>query len=229
MLWRRLIGLTEVIAIVFVNTVVLAYESTLTPLARARFNIHYGVVPDVMVDTWRHFAGEFPRWDLAPLFLPLVTANYLHADVEHIVGNTLFLWVFANALVLVVGRALLVMIYLLGGIGAWVVYAHTNPTSEVAAVGASGAVAALEGAYFTLVIRWQLPEAVVWPFLELRVRPWILAVLAAASFVVDTGMFVRGTGERVAVGAHVGGFLSGAFLSMVIASVRRERRFRLSS
>ena len=108
MLWRRLIGLTEVIAIVFVNTVVLAYESTLTPLARARFNIHYGVVPDVMVDTWRHFAGEFPRWDLAPLFLPLVTGNYLHADVEHIVGNTLFLWVFANALVLVVGRALLV-------------------------------------------------------------------------------------------------------------------------
>jgi len=223
MLWRRLTTLTEAVAIVLVNAAVFAHETTLTPLERARFNLHYGVVPSVMVDAWTHFVSE-PRWDLAPFFLPLVTANYLHADVGHIVGNTIFLWVFVNALAPVVGRALFVLIYLLGGIGAWVVYVHTNPMSEVATVGASGAIAALEGAYFALVIRWRLPQATVWPFPDLRVRPWALALLAAVSFVVDTGTFVRGTAERVAVGAHVGGFLSGAILAMVIASVRFEAR-----
>jgi membrane associated rhomboid family serine protease len=58
----------------------------------------------------------------------------------------------------------------------------------------------------------------VWP-LEWGVRPGGLALLAVVNFVLDTQAFIGHSREHVAYGAHVGGFLGGAFLAMGIASV----------
>jgi membrane associated rhomboid family serine protease len=87
-------------------------------------------------------------------------------------------------------------------------------------VGASGAIAGLEGAYFTLVVRWEVPHATVWP-LDGPVPAGRLALLAAINFVLDTGAFIGHSDQPVAYGAHVGGFLGGAFVAMVISTVWR--------
>ena len=89
-----------------------------------------------------------------PRALPLLTANYLHADLGHVLGNLLFFWIFAHVLSRTVGRTLFVLTYLVAGAIAVLIYVRTNPSSQVPMVGASGAIAGLEGAYFTLVLRW---------------------------------------------------------------------------
>jgi membrane associated rhomboid family serine protease len=214
-------SLSVVIAIVLVNVAVLIYQKTLIPIDHARFNLRYGAVPADMCDAWRALMASGPRWDLLPLALPLVTASCLHASFEHLVGNTVFLWVFGGALSQTVGRLLVALIYILGGMIAVVVYVHTNPRSEYPMIGGSGAIAALEGAYFTFAFRWELAPARVWPS-EWSLRPVALALLAVANFVLDTQAFVGHSSEPVAYGAHVGGFLGGALLAMVIASKHQE-------
>jgi membrane associated rhomboid family serine protease len=213
---RRLQGL-EVIALVLINVVLFAYKQALSPLEQARLSLRYGAVPVVMGEVWQALKDFGPRWQLLPFALPIVTANYLHVDLEHLLGNMLFLWVFANVLSQAVGRVLLLVTYLVAGAVAVIVYVHTNPTSEQPMIGASGAIAGLEGAYFTLVLRWEVPHAKVWP-LDGPIPAASLAFLAVCNFILDTGAFVGHSREHVAYGAHVGGFLGGAFVAMVIAT-----------
>ena len=138
--------------------------------------------------------------------LPLVTANFLHAGFMHLAMNMLFFWIFGNALSEAVGRVVFLALYVLGGMVAVLVYVRTNPTSEIPMVGASGAIAGLEGAYFVFAYRWELPHAHVWP-LDGPVAPWRLALVALVGFFLDTTAFLE-SGARhdtVAYGAHVGG------------------------
>ena len=214
---RRRFQSLEVILVILINVAVFVYEQSLTPLARARFAIRYGAVPSIMCDAWELVREHGLQPELLRWGLPLVTANYLHADIGHIGGNMLFFWVFANVLAQTVGRSLLLVIYLLAGMVAVLVYVHSNPTSDAPMIGASGAIAGLEGAYFTFVFRWEVPYARVWP-LAGAVPPVRLARLAICNFVLDTSSFVGHSEEHVAFGAHVGGFLGGALIAMVIAT-----------
>ena len=214
---RRPLQSLEVIAIVVVTLAVFFHQESLTPIRRMVFDDTYGAVPAVMWDAWHSFQQSGFSRDVLLAALPLLTANYVHSDIGHVGGNMLFFWVFANVLSQTVGRALLVVIYLIAGAIAVLVYVHTNPTSEAPMVGASGAIAGLEGAYFTFVLRWEVPHATVWP-LEGVVPAGRLAFLAIINFVLDTGSFVGHSREHVAYGAHVGGFLGGALVAMIIAS-----------
>jgi membrane associated rhomboid family serine protease len=215
---RRRLESLEVIAVILFTVAIYFHEASLAPLPRIVFDERYGAVPATMWDAWRTFQEVGFRRDLVFAAMPLVTANYLHASIEHIGGNMLFFWVFANVLAQAVGRTLLLVIYVLAGMVAVLVYVHSNPTSEIPMIGASGAIAGLEGAYFTLVFRWEVPHARVWP-LEGAVPAGRLAFLAICNFVLDTTSFVGHSQERVAFGAHVGGFLGGALLAMIIATV----------
>jgi membrane associated rhomboid family serine protease len=217
--WRSL-QRVEVIALVVLNFAIFFHEESLPPLQHALFNLRYGAVPIAVIDAWDAFRAAGPSHDVILGLLPVITANYLHADIAHVGGNMLFLWVFANVLSHALGRSLTLLVYLLAGITAVVVHVHGSPTSEVPMIGASGAIAGLEGAYFVLVFRWELPHARVWP-LEGPVPPIRLAVLAVLNFILDTGAFVGRSHDQVAHGAHLGGFLGGAFVAMVIASVWR--------
>jgi membrane associated rhomboid family serine protease len=219
---RRPLQSLEVIAVVLLNVAVFVHEEALAPLARIVFDDHYGAVPARMRDAWEAYRESGGAHDLETAALPLLTANYLHADIGHIGGNMLFFWVFANVLSRSVGRALFVLTYVVGGAIAVLVYVHSNPSSEVPMIGASGAIAALEGAYFTLVLRWEAPHVRVWP-LAGAVPASRLALLAVINFIMDTGAFVGHSRGHVAYGAHVGGFLGGAFVAMVISSVSSPR------
>lgn len=213
---RRFVSI-EVLAIIVLTVAVFVHEQSLSPIRHIVFDERYGAVPANMWDAWRSFRETGYRPELLRAALPLITANYLHASVEHIAGNMLFFWVFANVLAQTVGRSLLLVIYLLAGMVAVLVYVHSNPMSDAPMIGASGAIAGLEGAYFTFVFRWEVPYARVWP-LAGAVPPVRLALLAICNFVLDTSSFVGHSEEHVAFGAHVGGFLGGALIAMVIAT-----------
>ncbi|MGH7296228.1 MAG: rhomboid family intramembrane serine protease [Polyangiaceae bacterium] len=210
----------EVVAIVVFLTLVWGYDQSLGPVGSMLFDDRYGAVPARLWAAWhdlRH--GGFSREVLAAA-LPLLTASFLHASFGHLAANMLFFWVFGNAVSEAAGRAAFLGLYVLAGIVAVLVYVRTNPGSEIPMVGASGAIAGLEGAYFALAYRWELPHAHVWP-LEGPVAPWRLGVLAIVNFFLDTQAFFEKSDDRTAYGAHVGGFLGGALLAMALASVWR--------
>jgi membrane associated rhomboid family serine protease len=215
---RRPLQSLEVIALILVNVGVFFHELSLVPMQRIAFDQRFGAVPVAMWEAWRTFRESGLSREVVAAGVPLVTASYLHAGVGHLAGNMLFLWIFANVVAQTIGRGLLLVVYAVGGIVAVLVYVRTNPTSDVPMIGASGAVAALEGAYFTLVFRWEVPHVFVWP-LAGAVPASRLAFLAIWNFILDTGAFVGHSQTHVAYGAHVGGFLGGALVAMVIASI----------
>jgi membrane associated rhomboid family serine protease len=208
----------ELIAIVLVTMGIFFHQESLPPVRHLIFDYQYGAVPAVMWDAWRTFRESGLSADVLLSALPVLTASYLHADIGHVGGNMAFFWVFGNVLSQAMGRVLTLVTYLFAGAAAVIVYVHTNPTSEVPMLGASGAIAGLEGAYFTCVLRWDVEGVRVWPF-ENAVPPTMLAFLAVMNFILDTGAFVGHSREHVAYGAHVGGFLGGAFVAMVVSTV----------
>jgi membrane associated rhomboid family serine protease len=212
----------EVIALLVVTIGVFAYQSTLPLPDRLAFEERFGAVPTSMWEVWRALRAHGLDRDTLFGALPLVTANYLHADFMHIGMNMLFFWIFGNIVSQVAGRVLFVGLYVLAGIIAVLVHVRTNPDSDVPMIGASGAIAGLEGAYFAFAFRWEMPHAHVWP-LDGPVPAWRLGIVALVNFALDTHAFFGRTGDHVAYGAHVGGFLGGAMLAMAVATFYRPQ------
>jgi membrane associated rhomboid family serine protease len=211
-----------VVVIVLLNIAVFFHQQRLGAGARMMFDDRYGAVPSLMWDAWATFRESGMSRFVALRALPLVTANYLHADIGHIGGNMLFLWIFASVVSETAGPALFALIYLVSGVVAVLVYVRTNPGSDIPMIGASGAIAGLEGATFAFAFRWEMPHAVVWP-LDGPVPVSRLALVALVNFALDTGSFFGRSRENVAYGAHVGGFLGGALVAMAIATVYRPK------
>ncbi|MCU1345523.1 MAG: putative rane protein [Acidimicrobiia bacterium] len=137
------------------------------------------------------------------VFLAVLVSIFLHANVAHLVGNMLFLWVFGNNIEDRRGRLTFLGFYLVGGIVATAGHYALNPESTVPIIGASGAIAAVMGAYLV----W-FPEAriktviVVGPvFLRKMKAKWLLIAWFLSQFLV--------TGADVAWGAHIAGFVFG--------------------
>jgi membrane associated rhomboid family serine protease len=212
----------DVIVVMAVTVLVFAYQASLGLEQRLVFEDHYAAVPSVMWDAWHAFREHGLDRQVLLAAVPLVTANYLHGGVEHLAGNMLFFWIFANCVSQVTGRAIFVTLYLLAGIVAVLVYVRTHPGSDIPMLGASGAIAGLEGAYFVFFYRWELPQATVWP-LEGPQPPARLGLVALVNFALDTGAFFGHAQGGVAYAAHVGGFVGGAILAMIVATVWRPR------
>ena len=164
-----------------------------------------------------------PEFAKTPV-LSVLTAMFLHGGWLHLLGNMLFLYVFGNNVEDRFGRLRFLLFYLACGYAATYGYALFSPNSEAPLVGASGAIAGVLGAYLVL-----FPRAKVWSlltflyFLPVRLPAWLVL---GFWFVLQYGYF-RGAGlaggEGVAYGAHVIGFVVGAFLVIALRLRGRER------
>ncbi|MCS6776925.1 MAG: rhomboid family intramembrane serine protease [Chloroherpetonaceae bacterium] len=161
-----------------------------------------------------------------PAWLTVFTSMFLHASWLHIGGNMLYLWVFGNNIEDVLGRARFVMFYLLSGVGAAAVHIASDPTSTVPTVGASGAVAGLMGAYLLLYPHARI-LSIVPLFGILSTLMEVPAVLVIGFWVLlqvlhtqlfGGEMLTRGGG--VAYLAHIGGFVTGALLILLMGGRR---------
>ncbi|MDQ3555950.1 MAG: rhomboid family intramembrane serine protease, partial [Gemmatimonadota bacterium] len=142
------------------------------------------------------------------------TSMFMHGSWEHLLGNVLFLWVFGNNIEDSMGHSRFLLFYLICGAAAGAAHIVFEPGSSIPAVGASGAISGIMGAYIVLYPR-------------VKVRTWIppiffvrLSALFVLGywFVIQLAMglvsFGAEVGEQggVAVWAHVGGFLAGLLL-----------------
>lgn len=147
-----------------------------------------------------------------PQAVSYITANFLHGGWLHIIGNMWFLWLAGAILEDTWGRVIYPIFYFLSGAMALQFYAWANPGSIVPTLGASGAVAALMGAF--LVRFPQTKIEMLWLFgfgfrsYRFHARAYWLLPLWLLMEIFSGALF--GSSSGVAHWAHVGGFVFGA-------------------
>lgn len=157
------------------------------------------------------------------VWLSVVTSMFLHGSVIHIGGNLLFLWVFGNNVEDVLGKIGYAAFYLVGGVVATLTHVVLNPDSTVPLVGASGAIAAVMGAYLALFPHARVYTVILFLlFVVIPLRAWIVL---AAWFVLQ---FFTDPNEGVAWAAHVGGFAFGFLIGLAARSLRPPAATRVA-
>ncbi len=211
------------IAIMIACFVVFAYE--LGRLAEGgtdgldAFVTEWGVVPAELVAAWSSGA-----W-LSMESLTLVTSQFLHGGWLHILSNMLFLWIFGNNIEDRLGPIRFLSFYLAGGVVAGLAQVAISPESTIPTIGASGAIAATLGAYLVLFPRARITSLVFLGFFYQLIDVPALVVLAFW-FVLQLidGLASVGIVEEtggVAFFAHIGGFVFGALVGLLVAGRAR--------
>jgi membrane associated rhomboid family serine protease len=172
------------------------------------------------------------RWSLLPAdivagrnWFTILTSMFMHAGWMHIIGNMLFFWVFGPEIEDVMGPVRYLLFYLLGGLAATVAQVAIDPTSTVPSLGASGAIAAVMGAFIITYPRDRIRTVLLlgW-FSQVTFVPAI--VLVGLWFLTqvfsEVGALVQTQTGGVAYMAHVGGFAFGAIAARLFESRRRR-------
>jgi rhomboid family protein len=165
--------------------------------------------------------GFVTRWALVPAdivagrhLITILTAMFMHASWSHIIGNMVFLWAFGPAIEDLMGRGPYLAFYLLGGLAATVGQIVAGPGSTVPNLGASGAIAAVMGAFLVTYPRDQI-RSLLFLFIFIRVTYIPAALLVGVWFLMQLVSLGSLTPQADAAGgvayaAHVGGFIFGA-------------------
>ena len=174
------------------------------------------------------------QWSLVPAhimagrdLITILTSMFMHAGWVHILGNMLFLWVFGPEIEDVMGPVAYLAFYLLGGLAATAAQVAIDPASSIPNLGASGAIAAVMGAFIVTYPRDKIRTVVFigW-FIQAAFLPAI--VLIGLWFLIqlfsEVGALAEAQGGGgVAYMAHVGGFVFGMVAARLFESRRRRR------
>ena len=151
-------------------------------------------------------------------FYPMFTSMFLHGGLMHLLGNMLFLYVFGDNVEDYFGHVPYLLFYVACGIGSGLIHALSNLHSSIPALGASGAISGVMGAYAVL-----FPRARVLMLFFVFLIPvpafFVLGYWFVLQFLEGIGEFGAAAAGGVAWWAHIGGFLMG----MAIAWVAKER------
>jgi len=170
------------------------------------------------------------RWAAIPAdiasghhLLTIVTSMFLHGSWLHIIGNMVFLWAFGPAVEDLMSPRRYLLFYLLGGLVAALAQVASTPASTVPILGASGAIAAVMGAFLVTYPRDRIRSLlIILVFVNVTYIP--AALLIGVWFLIQflsLGSITGHSAGGVAYAAHVGGFLFG-----VVATRLFERRLR---
>jgi len=188
------------------------------------FYDRFMTVPAEVVAAWKTLLeGNFANVEWGE-FGTLFTAALLHADTGHLLGNMIFLWIFAALAAELLGHRWMLFVFIFTAITGSLCHVALNADSPIPCLGASGAVMGFEGLYLAMAVRWHLPDPHVWPMAR-PVPPMQLAFLGILSLVFDFMGYTSGQ-TGVAYGAHLGGFIGGMFLGGLIVRMPRVARHR---
>lgn len=199
------------IGLIVLNLAVFLYEQSLPEPALEAFVSTFGLVP--------------LNFSVAGVF----TSMFLHAGWLHVLGNSLYLWIFGDNVEDRVGHGRFLLFYLACGTVAALVQAAMTPESQVPMVGASGAIAGVMGAYIVLFPHSRILTLLpIFFFVQIIEVPaifflgvWFLLQLISGvgSLSLDTSADVGG----VAFWAHVAGFAAGCVGIFLAKRPERQR------
>ena len=186
--------------LIAVNLAVFFYEAGASQLAL-----------DQMIDTFSltpaAFAGHMAARGWVPAFATIVTYQFFHADIAHLVGNMVFLWVFGDDVERALGRWRYLAFYLLCGVVGGLVFIANDLHSRIELIGASGAIAGLVVAY--VMLRPCAKITVLLGIIPLRISAYWVVGLFVLTQLWNLGASSK---SEVAYWCHFGGMLAGGIL-----------------
>jgi membrane associated rhomboid family serine protease len=196
------------------NIAVFGYQLTLSPHLAKAFLMANATIP-----------ARFPaflagRIDFHGAFLPLLTSMFLHAGIAHLAGNMLFLWIFGDNVEDFFGHFGYLLFYLVCGVGSGLLHVLFNLNSPLPALGASGAISGVMGAYLVLYPRSRI-LTLVFIFLVPIPAVFILGYWFFLQFIAGVSSLGMVSQGGVAWWAHIGGFLLGVSLTSLARSSTR--------
>jgi membrane associated rhomboid family serine protease len=147
----------------------------------------------------------------------ILTSMFLHAGWFHLLGNMLYLWIFGDNIEDRLGHLRYLLFYLAGGVFAAFAHYFTNPYSTIPTVGASGAIAAVLGAYLVIY-----PQSRIYTFIpigffaRLTLVPAVVVLTLWFIMQLFSGVGSLGLGDQggTAYWAHIGGFVFGLLIGL---------------
>ncbi len=197
------------ISLILVNVVVFLYQFTLTPHQFKVFVLANSMVPARIPA----FLAGNTGFEVA--FLPFLTSMFLHSGLAHIGGNMLFLWIFGDNIEDFFGHLPYLLFYLVCGLGAGLLHVLFNLSSTVPALGASGAISGVMGAYMLLYPRARV-LTLVFVFLIPIPAVIILGYWFLLQFLAGISALGASASGGVAWWAHIGGFLLGMMITQLV-------------
>jgi len=170
------------------------------------------------VQEWIGEAG-IDQDDWAPPFFTLISSIFLHGGIMHIVGNMWFLWLFGDNVEDRMGKLIFPVFYILCGVIAGLIHVAVNASSTVPAIGASGAIAGIMGAYIYLHPEGQISTLMTfgWYWRTVQIPAFLYLIIWFGLQLI--GGFAGAGASNVAFWAHIGGFIAGLLLAMLLKSM----------
>ena len=160
----------------------------------------------------------------------LVTSMFMHGGFLHLIGNMLYLWIFGDNIEDVFGHFWYLLVYLFTGITGSLLQIVFLPHSSVPTIGASGAISGIMGAYFVLFPRARVLTLIPIFFFIRLVRipaPLLLGFWILLQILYGCSS-VPGVGGGVAYFAHIGGFVTGVILGLLVRNRVRRPWYEIS-
>src|ERR1700726_3746476 len=175
---------------------------------------------DAFVATWSAIPADIVT---GRDWITILTAMFMHGSWMHIIGNMVFLWAFGPEIEDAMNPLRYLVFYLVGGLVAMLAQVAANPASTVPMLGASGAIAAVMGAFIVTYPRDQI-RTLLFIFVFARIRFIPAALLIGLWFISQ--LFHAGAVAQVQTGgvaylAHIGGFIFGAATGRLFEDQRR--------
>jgi membrane associated rhomboid family serine protease len=210
--------------IIIVNTLVFSFQLILPDKSLEAFFYLFGLVPARF---------SHPDWAISlgipvDTYWPFLTNMFLHGGWFHIIINMWTLWIFGDNVEDRMGSIRFIFFYILCGVAASVGHYFTNLSSTVPALGASGAIAGVMGAYMLM-----FPRARILTMIPILFFPFFFEIPAFFYLLVwFYSQFFNGTfallspqsGGGIAWWAHIGGFVAGLILCKLFLRTCGERR-----
>jgi membrane associated rhomboid family serine protease len=218
-----------VLALIALNTLVFLWLWTMPPDMREAILTQLALIPARYTEPeLAHAAGLDPNdwW-------PFLTSAFLHGGWLHLITNMWFLWIFGPAMEARLGRLGFSFLYLAGAVAASFVHVLTNVDSVVPVLGASGAIAAVIGAYALTY-----PSAYVITIVPIFIFPLFIPVPALLFALIWFGLqVVQGISDVAAPGmaggvawwAHIGGFVFGTLFALAANAMRLGMQTRTAA
>lgn len=195
----------------FLNVVIFLYELTLSNPEMEIFLDRYATIPVYTM------SGQS--------LYTLLSSMFLHGGIGHLIGNMLFLWIFADNVEAVMGNFRFLLFYLAGGIIASLAHVWMNSGSSIPSLGASGAISAVLGAYIIMFPRSKIKMVFLLFFITFYISAfffigfWFLEQFL--SVYAESGQ-TGASSQGVAWWAHIGGFVFGVIFGVKYRKSARQ-------
>ena len=174
----------------------------------------YGLIPSVLMNN-----NQLPMNLYAiPSWITIFTSMFMHGGFMHLLGNMLYMWIFADNIEDNLGPTKFLVFYLLSGVGAAMTQVLMDTYSQVPMIGASGAIGGILGAYLVNYPNAKVLVLIPFGFFSQLIKIKALYVLGFW-FILQ---FIS-SGGGVAYAAHIGGFISGIILILFFNKTIRKK------